>query len=584
MIGNPFKQYRIDRLFFGSFALLIILVILTIIWISYSLTSKELATTASTNQQKLLNELNNEITSRMVTIEQISLSKSRDDSLLSLLTGSDEQDEFIRYQQFKEVKQSLASLTNSMPLIEGIEVFMNKPGYGDSVSYIQFMDLREAPQQHWAESIKRSDFAWSDEYRLASFKGEVPVLSFVRTILYNNKRIGYLVIHVKSELLRNVLIGHSSSDVSRIMLDVSGQPIIQVGNVPDEKTWADLRAKMDGSSGVFRIDADKGTSKSLFVYARSINSKWTLVEITPWSEITKGSVRLAQIIAVIGAISVLLTLIITMLLSIQFTKPIKILVSAMNRYTVDSENVKMPDDYINEFGYLFSGYRKQNERIEQLVQTLRERHELQRKTEIEALQANINPHFLYNTLDQLNWIAIANNQGEMSRILELMGRMFRIGLSNGSTFITVHEEIEYLTCYLEIQQIRYKGSLQYEFEVSEELKGLYMPKMLLQPFVENAVVHGFHNKSRGTVMIQFNKMGERLVITVEDDGQGYKSVHQVQTVQASHRKTGGYGIRNVRERISAHFGNGYGVDIQARDKGGTSVCLTIPVLKHKPDS
>ncbi|WP_261800128.1 sensor histidine kinase [Paenibacillus sp. PAMC21692] len=576
MIGNPFKRYRIDRLFFGSFALLVTLVIITIIWISYSLTSRELATTASTNQQKLLNELNNEITSRMVTIEQISLSKSRDDSLLSLLSGDNDEDEFIRYQQFKEVKQSLASLTNSMPLIEGIDVFMNDPGYGDSVSYIQFLDLKEASRQYWAEDIKRNDFAWSDEYKRASFKGEISVISFVRTILYNNKRIGYLVIHLKSELLGQVLIGHSTGEVSRIMLDMSGQPILQIGNVPDAETWADLKAKMDGPSGVFRIEAGNGTSASLFVYARNINSKWTLVEITPWSEITKGSVKLAKVIAVIGALSVLLTLIITMLLSMQFTKPIKKLVGAMNRYSVDGENLKLPDDYRNEFGYLFSGYRKQNERIEQLVQSLRERHELQKKAEMEALQANINPHFLYNTLDQLNWIAITNHQEEISRILELMGRMFRIGLSNGNTFITVKEEIEHLSCYLEIQQIRYKGALQFFIDSPESIQLLYIPKMILQPFVENAVVHGFHNRSNGTVRIRIKQSEGKLVIEIEDDGQGY------QPARTPKRKTGGYGIRNVRERIFAHFGGDYVVELKSREEGGTHVGVTLPVLYTIP--
>nr|WP_306812995.1 histidine kinase [Paenibacillus soyae] len=564
-------------MFFGSFAALIILVLSITIWISYSLTSKELATTASTNQQKLLNELNNEITTRMVTIEQISLSRSRDNSLLALLTGARDQDEFSRYQGFNEVKQSLANLTNSMPLIEGIDVFMNRPSYGDSLSYIQFLELEDASNHYWAESIRRNDFAWSDEYERSSFRGEVSVLSFARSILYNNKLIGYLVIHVKSDMLKNVLAGHSSVEVSRIMLDVSGQPILQIGNVPDAETWASLRARMGGSSGVFRIENDTGGAESsLIVYARNNNSKWTLVELTPWSEITQGSVKLAKVIAIIGVISILLTLVITMLLSMQFTRPIKKLVGAMNRYSIEGKNMKLPEDYSNEFGYLYAGYRKQNERIEQLIQSLRERHELQRVAEIEALQANINPHFLYNTLDQLNWIAIANDQGDMSRILELMGRMFRISLSNGNTYITIQQELEHLSCYLEIQQIRYKGSLQFYFEVPEDIPFLYIPKMILQPFVENAVVHGFHNRSHGTIWITMKQQGEKLSILIEDDGQGY------QPARTTHRKTGGYGIRNVKERISAHFGNAYGVEYGPRDEGGTTIRLTLPVLRNIP--
>lgn len=579
---NPFKKYRIDHLFFGCFALLIVVVLSATVWTSYRLTSKEFVATASVNQQQLLSELNNEISTRLLMIEQISLSKSIDSALISLLDPNGEEDEFARYQRFKEVKQSLANLTNSIPLIQGIDVFMGRPRYGDSESYIQFREIGEASEQHWSSIVRRNDYAWSDEYTRHTLQGDVNVLSFVRKVMYNNKLLGYLVIHIKSDTIKEVMAGHSDQSASRMMLDASGRPILHIGEVPDSGAWPEWNARMKDNSGVFRIGNHQGKLDSLLVYSRSANFDWTMVELTPWNQITGGSVKLAKAIAVIGTAAILLSIILTMLLSRQFTKPIKRLVRAMKRYPVEGEDARLPADYENEFGYLFSEYRKLNERIEELLLSLRERHEQQRRAEIEALQANINPHFLYNTLDQLNWMAIAGGQGEMSRILELMGRMFRIGLSNGNSFITVRQEIEHMSCYLEIQQIRHGGKLDYEWDAPEELRGRYLPKMILQPFVENAVLHGFHNREGGTIRIRLRERDARLTIEVEDDGVGIRDDRE--TAAPARRKTGGYGIRNVRERIAAYFGEEYGVGIGPRDGGGTRVFITLPLLEAPPEA
>ncbi|WP_311198886.1 sensor histidine kinase [Paenibacillus hexagrammi] len=283
-------------------------------------------------------------------------------------------------------------------------------------------------------------------------------------------------------------------------------------------------------------------------------------------------------IGIIGVAAIMLTLLLTHWLSSQFTKPIKRLVQVMGAYTVGGSMDRLPRDYQNEFGYLFAGYRKQNERIEELYRSLERRYEQQRKAEIEALQANINPHFLYNTLDQLNWMAIANGQAEMSRILELMGRMFRIGLSGGESFIKMEQEILHIESYLEIQQLRWDGGLAYTIEASPEIRELYVPKLTLQPFVENSIVHGFNTRSRGHIWIRMEKLDGDIRITIEDDGVGLKQAADISVK----RHTGGYGIRNVKERIDGYFGENYKVKLSEREAGGTCAEITLPILMEPP--
>ncbi|MDU0205364.1 MULTISPECIES: sensor histidine kinase [Paenibacillus] len=574
---NPFKKFRIDHLFFRSFAGFIIVVLACSVWASYSISSKELAQTTFQYQQKLLDELNNEITTRLVTIEQISLSTSRDNELITFLANK--QDEFDRYRRSIGVEKALANLTYSIPLIQGIDLYMNRPLEGDAKSYIQFRDMADLDKQSWSALLTGNDFTWSIEHLIPSFQGDVPVLSFARKIMYDDKYLGVLVIHVKADQIRSLLAGHSS-ETNRIMIDSRGEQFLKIGQIPDHN---ELSKWMEGGvkqkqSGFVRTKGSSEAGDSLLVYSKLLDSTWTLVEITPWQQITAGSIRLAEVIGIIGIAAVLLTLILTHFLSRQFTKPIKKLVSAMGVYSVGGNNVELPVDYQNEFGYLFAGYRKQNERIEELYLSLQRRYEQQRKAEIEALQANINPHFLYNTLDQLNWMAIEAGQDEISRILELMGRMFRIGLSNGDSFITIGEELMHIECYLEIQQLRWRTGLEYGIEASPDLRNLFIPKLTLQPFVENAIVHGFNSRRQGHIQIRLVDSLNNIQIIIDDNGVGLQQV-----VEKKHKRhTGGYGIRNVRERIAGYFGGEYGITLQERPEGGTRVVIVLPRLAQPP--
>ncbi|MCL6457286.1 MAG: sensor histidine kinase [Gorillibacterium sp.] len=572
---NPFKKYRIDHLFFRSFAMLITIVLACIVWASYSISSQALVRTTSHYQQQLLDELNNEITTRLVTIEQISLSTSRDNELITFLMNK--QDEYDRYRKSISVERALANLTYSIPLIQGIDLYMEHPLQGDAKSYIQFRNVSDLNKSDWFQYLDKSDFAWSSEHEIPSFQGDVPVLSFARKIMYEDNYLGVLVIHVKSKEIRTLLAGHSSG-LNRMMTDSKGQQVLKIGQVQDHSElskWMDAKSEQ---SGYVRIHGNKDVGDSLLVFSKLLESNWTLVEITSWNHITASSFRLAEVIGLIGIAAVLLVLLLTHYLSRQFTKPIKKLVMAMGVYSVGGNNVILPTDYQNEFGYLFAGYRKQNERIEELYLSLQRRYEQQRKAEIEALQANINPHFLYNMLDQLNWMAIEAGQDELSRILELMGRMFRIGLSNGDSFITISEELVHMECYLEIQQLRWGTGLEYTLEVPADIQQLFIPKLTLQPFVENAIIHGFNTRRQGHIHIQMSIKDQSVQILIDDNGIGLKRMVD----KERKRHTGGYGIRNVRERIAGYFGEYYGISLTERAEGGTRVEIILPQLTEPP--
>ncbi|GAA3333135.1 hypothetical protein GCM10020331_096020 [Ectobacillus funiculus] len=250
----------------------------------------------------------------------------------------------------------------------------------------------------------------------------------------------------------------------------------------------------------------------------------------------------------------------------------------MNDYPATFREEQLPSDYHNEFGLLFQGYRRLMNRIEELYRSLEEQHRRQRKAEILALQAMINPHFLYNTLDQVNWMAIEAGQEQISRVLELMGKMFRIGLSNGESVIRIEEELTHLECYMEIQQIRWGEGLTFTTEIPNHIKEYYIPKLTFQPFVENALMHGFHGRSTGSINIAAYEIEDDLLFTVSDNGVGIRADAEMNKKK---KKTGGYGMRNVRERMESYFGHPYGIEVDSEEGKGTTISIRIPKLREK---
>jgi two-component system sensor histidine kinase YesM len=578
---NLFKTYRLDYLFFGIFAGFIIVLLLVFTRVAYNISSQELERNTSFYQEALLDELNKELTIQLNAIEQVTLSTASNPYLLDYLTSAG--DDYARNKNFDDTQKMLSYITYSNAILNSVQLYADNPvKTEDPQGVVHFYDMKKLATEQWYPNVQNTDAAWIGEHIIATSQGNVPVISFSRKILVNTYDYkGLLVFNIKATALKEILEGEAGAK-NRLLLDSGGRLITETGNgtLLPRNQLDEYITKMNGTNGNIRIPAKYGEEGSLLVWSRLFNSNWILIEITPLKQITKGSFRLAEVLTLLGASAVLASLFFTLTLSRQFVKPIRLLVGVMRRYTLGERSEPLPNDYKNEFGYLFIGYHSLTERIEELYKSLRERHRRQREAEIQALQANINPHFLYNTLDQLNWIAIQAGQEKISHILELIGKMFRISLSNGQSFILMEDELAHVECYLQIQQIRWGDGLEYVIDIPDELKNLYLPKITLQPFVENAIIHGFHGRIGGKVDICARRSGEDLVVTVCDNGIGIQSDWKTTKI----RKTGGYGIRNVKERIEALFGSAYGIELVGLKEGGTIATIRIPVLEQAPES
>jgi two-component system sensor histidine kinase YesM len=227
-------------------------------------------------------------------------------------------------------------------------------------------------------------------------------------------------------------------------------------------------------------------------------------------------------------------------------------------------------------------------KIKELLDAKIEEHENLKKAELRALQAQINPHFLYNTLDTIIWMAEAKRMDQVVELVRVLSRFFRITLSKGKDWITVRDEIEHIESYLAIQKMRYRDILDYRVDVPDEMRDSQMLKLTLQPLVENALYHGIKNKRNGgSIIVRGLRLdGDLLQIQVEDNGIGMTQeqlmqIHTLLSAEADRAVVAesGYGINNVNQRIKLYYGQEYGLTIESEYLHGTRVSLVIPLQR-----
>ena len=217
--------------------------------------------------------------------------------------------------------------------------------------------------------------------------------------------------------------------------------------------------------------------------------------------------------------------------------------------------------------------------IKELVEKVRQEEITLRKTELKALQAQINPHFLYNTLDAIAWLCEEERHKDAVEMVNSLAKLFRISISRGHELITIEKEMQHAKSYLKIQNFRYKNQFTYSFDVDEECLNYLCNKITLQPIIENAIYHGIDRMvDEGKINIGIHQKGDRIIFTVEDNGVG---MTEEQCEEILHKDAGdrvGIGIKNVNDRIKIYFGEEYGLTIQSELDEGTRVTISMPKI------
>lgn len=232
---------------------------------------------------------------------------------------------------------------------------------------------------------------------------------------------------------------------------------------------------------------------------------------------------------------------------------------------------------IEEVEELDQGINKMAKRISGLLENVRQEKEMQHMTELQLIQAQVNPHFLYNTLDTIVWLIEGGMTDDAVEMISSLSIFFRTSLSKGNDIIPLSEEKRHTLSYLEIQQFRYRDILEFELSIPKELDGIQVPKLSIQPLAENALYHGIKNRrGKGKITIIGREEADAIVLTVNDNGQGMSQerLHEVQEAIRTGERAG-FGLAAVAERIALYYGPGYGMTISSKEGEGTTVELRL---------
>ena len=341
---------------------------------------------------------------------------------------------------------------------------------------------------------------------------------------------------------------------------------------------------------VYRIDAEAGTSVQTIAGER-LQILLSHSDITGWD--TVGVFRMGETPELVNALhrytllmaiaAVLLATMLSLRFSKSFTRPITHLAELMGEAEKGNLEVEFRDaDATGETVLLGQSFNSMIAKIRELLSLVYKQQQEKRRAEIRTLQAQIKPHFLYNTLDTIRWMAEEHNAPEIVNTVSALTRLFRISLSRGREIIPLSEEAEHVRSYLYIQKVRYEEKLNYTIDIPPELGDLKVQKLILQPLVENAIYHGIKQKrGPGHIEVCARQEDSLLVFTVADDGAGMspEKCEQLNRDLTNEKAMpdSGYGIFNVNNRIQLSYGKQYGLHYEINDTGGVTVTMTCPV-------
>lgn len=331
----------------------------------------------------------------------------------------------------------------------------------------------------------------------------------------------------------------------------------------------------DYNSFIEKIDG----SDILVSYQKIKSLPWTIIALSPMNELNGKLINFNRIMFVVIIICGVLAFAMVLYLSENISYPIRKLVKSMS--VVRNGNFDISIDYQrnDEFSYLINTYKKMVHDINDLMQKLYVSEANKREAELKLLQAQINPHFLYNTLDSINWLSLKYNATDISTMVTSLSDFFRYSLSKGKNIIPLSEEKIQAESYLIIQKIRFRDKLDYTINLPVDILDFLTVKLIMQPIVENSIIHGIEKRrGKGNISINAENIAGIIEIVITDNGAG-ADVDELNSILQENTVSSSFAIRNVNERIKHFFGADFGIKFYNNDGSGVKVIIRFPAIK-----
>ncbi|WP_274651179.1 cache domain-containing sensor histidine kinase [Paenibacillus humicola] len=465
--------------------------------------------------------------------------------------------------------------------------------YGEEVNHFDRRNLKQLESTSWFREVKKlngkiywigNDANFDSTNSREKNKVLISMARMIKDVNMDDN-VGMIYISLDNTVFKEMLGNSTVNSASRIFIIDNHGKTVYAPETPEENESAlNLKLiKLQPNKHGYLIDFDRTGVKQLVAYYYISRYDWWVIETIPYHVLVKDNKMIFEITASVFIVCLLLSGLIWYFLSLNIVKPVKQLIETMRSIREDRLPVKSTIRSKDEIGVLSSSYNYMIERIHELFQSVLEEQAMKKDAEYKALQAQINPHFLFNTLNSIRWMALIQKANNIKETIDALGRLLQNSTNKVDPYLTIEEELQNLKDYISIQKMRYKDKFDVQYDVDESLLPCKCIKFLLQPLVENAIFHGIEPKQGfGTILIRIAKDGDRAVFIVRDDGIGMDA-HKINELlnMPCENKTGfsGIGIRNVNERVKLTYGDPFGITINSSLQQFTEIMLVLPIQK-----
>ena len=565
------KTYSLMKILFTSASGIIILILATV---SISITTyftdifHQMSTTKYEEVFEQANEQLSMILYDVTTLGSILENNSELTGAVNL--ASSHPNQFTRLQNESKVQQLLATSSNYYKYIRNIYLYKNDKVFfiHDSFSPINYSAIME---EDWFQDVQegRQDqviLTYDENYFIYA-------QSFCRTLI--SKSPGVLLVLLDASLLQNCLKNINSNNGVIISAFDAENTLLYTQNASKQ----DLLENHLTNLNAYDTGAHIKLKNTTYILAKQINpfTNWTLVSLTPKDATKEDLYPIYHQIVMIVLLALLISIILTFFLSRVITRSFNPLMRSMERSAKGDFTFDPYTSQVAEINVLIDGYDDMLHRISDLISRMKNIEEEKRKTELEILQAQINPHFTYNTLNSIRWLALMQDSPQIAEMISSFSTLLQITSSHPNEFILVEQELQEVSCYVDIMKFRYNASIDILFEVQEKTKKCKTLKLLIQPLVENCFYHAFSDASDyGRIVIRAYLSEDALVYEVEDNGEGI-SFDGCQLPHSSAEGVHNIGLTNINKRIQIWFGEKYGISFHSELHIGTKVIVTQPI-------
>jgi two-component system sensor histidine kinase YesM len=500
-------------------------------------------------------------------------------------------DFFSQYKDFLNIRPFLSSFENQQDIMS-VKLFVNERLFYSEENWNLF-SLEKARGTEWFKRLMESNNStlwapgsyFSDE--LSDGRKFMAVLRPVRNQNDYSEFLGIVRLDIPEAAVIDVLSNAAPIRNSLTFIQNADGEIVASSD-PDLQQEYQINLDEISSSAESGPHFERLVNSTRRVYLESRlipGTDWYMVTAVPFEEIALESRGMFQksllLLLGIALIAFLLSIIISSYMTSRLTQIMRKMRNVQGGNIVA---LTLPPSK-DEFGELIENYNFMVGKIGALLEDHYRSGQKLKNAELKALQAQINPHFLYNTLDMLQWMARNGMNDKIETVVSSLSKFYKLSLSMGKTVITIREELLHVSSYMQVQSIRYTNKIKLDIDVDEEIMDYGILKITLQPIVENAIIHGILSKEEemGTVRITGRLDKENIIIQVSDDGEGMSAdtLSTLLTDDLNNRTRGsGYGLRNIHERIDLFYGSDYGLSFHSEQQAGTTVTIRIPRQKQ----